>query len=85
MSERGCREAARRYRKRQREDVLDRETARDVVHEALASFEERLAACWAIAHEPCSLASRSACHSNSWAETTRTISRMQSQSSSLVT
>lgn len=50
MSERGCREAVRRYRAREREDLLDREMALDVLHEALAGFEEKLATCSAIIH-----------------------------------
>jgi hypothetical protein len=45
MSERGCRKAAKRYRERSRQDLLDREAGRDVLHETLAGYEELLWQC----------------------------------------
>jgi hypothetical protein len=42
LDEKNCRTAARRYRERQRSDVLDRETAQDVVHETLDGWDHRL-------------------------------------------
>lgn len=42
INEKTARQAAARYRQRERLDILDRETATELVHEMLAGYEQRL-------------------------------------------